>query len=179
MIDRDKVTELGAPREGTCVSLYAPMHRAGAPTRENPIRFKNRIQEAERYLGEEGWEPKAIEELLAPAKARIDDNDFWQHQEDGLAMFLADGEFHEALLPVEPPELTVIAPRFHLKPLLPIVTENQTFWVLVTSLNDVRLFRATRYGIEQAELPEDTATSLGEFDKYEAFEKSGHFETMQ
>lgn len=179
MIDRDKVHELGAPREGTCVSLYAPMHRAGAPTRENPIRFKNRIQEAERYLGEEGWGPKAIDELLAPARERIDDNDFWQHQEDGLAMFLADGEFHEALLPVEPPELTVIAPRFHLKPLLPIVTENQTFWVLVVSLNHVRLFRATRYGIEQAELPQDTATSLEEFDKYEAFEKSGHFETMQ
>lgn len=179
MIDRDKVTELGAPREGTCVSLYAPMHRAGAPTRENPIRFKNRIQEAERYLGEEGWDAKDIDELLAPAKQRLDDNDFWQHQETGLAMFLADGEFHEVLLPLEPPELTVIAPRFHLKPLLPIVTENQTFWVLVVSLNEVRLFRATRYGIEQVELPEETATSMAEFDEYDDFEKSGHFETMQ
>lgn len=179
MIDREKILELGEEREGTCVSLYAPMHRAGAPTRENPIRFKNRIQAAERYLGDQGWEPKAIEELLAPAVERIEDYGFWQNQQDGLAMFLADGEFHEALLPLEPPELTVIAPRFHLKPLLPIITENNRFWVLVTSLNEVKLYHATRYGIEEAELPEDTPTSIQEFDKYEAFEKSGHFETMQ
>lgn len=179
MIDRDKINELGAPRQGTCVSLYAPMHRVGAPTRENPIRFKNRIQEAERYLAEDGWEPKAIEELLAPAVERIENYDFWQNQEDGLAMFLAEGEYHEALLPLEPPELTVIAPRFHLKPLLPIITENSQFWVLVTSLHEIRLFRATRYGIERAELPEDTPTSIQEFDEYEAFEKSTHVENMQ
>ena len=179
MIDRDKILELGATRDSTCVSLYAPMHRAGAPTRENPIRFKTRLQDAERYLRDDGWEPEAIDELLAPAKERIDDYEFWQHQEDGLAFFLADGEFHEALLPVEPPELTVVAPRFHVKPLMPIITENNRFWTLVVSLNQVRLFRATRYGIEQAELPDDTPTSLQEFDKYDDFEKSGHFETVQ
>ena len=179
MIDRDKILELGATRDSTCVSLYAPMHRAGAPTRENPIRFKTRLQAAERYLSDDGWEPEAIDELLAPAKERIDDYEFWQHQEDGIAFFLADGEFHEALLPVEPPELTVVAPRFHVKPLMPIITENNRFWALVVSLQNVRLFRATRYGIDEAELPDDTPTSMEEFDKYEAFEKSGHFETVQ
>lgn len=179
MIDFEKVRSLGEPREGTCVSLYAPMERAGAPTRENPIRFKNRIQEAERWLGEEGWNAQRIDEFLAPAKERLEDYDFWQNQNDGLAMFLAEGEFHEILLPVRPPELTVVAPRFHLKPILPVVTENATFWVLVTSLNQIRLFRATRYGIEEADLPEDTPKSLQEFTKYDDYEKSGHFLTVR
>ena len=179
MIDLEKVRELGEPRDGTCISLYAPMHRAGAPTRENPIRFKNRIQEAERWLGEDGWEESAIDAILAPARERVDDYDFWQHQEDGLAMFLADGEFHEAVLPVDPPELTVIAPRFHLKPLIPVVTQNHTFWALAASLNAIRLFRGTRYGIEEVELPEDTPTSIEEFTQYDDFEKSGHFQTVK
>jgi hypothetical protein len=71
-----------------CVSIYMPTYKAGPETRQNPIRFKNMMKQAEAQL----QELDASLNLLQPA-LELDNNDFWQHQDEGLAIFAAEGFF--------------------------------------------------------------------------------------
>lgn len=170
-LSRDELKKLSVQHEGPAVSFYFRTFEAGADTRKNPIRFKNHVQETERRLEREGWGERDVGEFLAPAYRYLDDYDFWQHQQQGLAMFIADGESHVYRLPMEVPELTIIGRRFHLKPLLPLLTGDGRFHILAASLNEVKLFEATRDSISEVEL-EDMPTSLEEALKFDDPEKS-------
>lgn len=179
MIDRDDLVHLSQPKEGVAVSLYLPTERAGKPTRENPIRFKNRLAEARRLLAEGGWDDDAVSELLAPANALIDDYDFWQHQQEGLAVFVADGELERRQVPMTVPELTVVSHRYHLKPLMPLLAGGGPFWLLSVSLSEARLFRATRESLEAVALPDDTPESLDEALRFDEFIESTRQQTVR
>lgn len=162
MITRDDLVSLSEPRQGLAVSFYLPTQRAGKPTRENPIRMKNRIIEVRKQLDVRGWDQKEIDELLSPALTLLDDYDFWQHQKDGLALFMSEGEEHRLQVERDLPDLSVIGSRYHLKPLIPLLNEQQSFYVLAASLGKTRLFEVDRESARELELPEDTPRSLAQ-----------------
>lgn len=166
--DRNAIERLAAPSEQPAVSLYLPTHQAGPDTRENPIRYKNRLSDAEAQLAAAGWRQDDIDALLTPAR-ELDDYRFWQHQRQGLAVFVVGGERLVYRLPYAPPELTVVAPRAHLKPLLPLLTGDGRFFIIAMSLNRARLFEATRHNVSEMVLG-DMPTSLAEALKYDDFE---------
>ncbi len=168
---KDDLKTLSGRREGPAVSLYIPTHQAGADTRENHIRFKNGAREAERLLTEGGMDPKAAQALLGPAYSLVEDNDFWQHQKAGFAMFLTEGETQQYLAPRAFDELVVVSDRFHLKPLLPLLTDDGRFYVLASSLGNTRLFEASRDDVSEVDLG-DTPTTLDEALKYDDPEES-------
>jgi hypothetical protein len=159
--------------EGPAVSIYIPTHRAGPDTRENPIRFKNRLREAEEALQAQGLKGSEIEALLAPAQKLVDDYRFWQHQRKGLAMFLAPDFERRYRLPIEVDELALVGGRFHLKPLLPLLSGDGRFYVLVVSLNEVRLLEGTRFSVSEVPLDE-MPRSLAESMQFDVLQ--GHFE---
>lgn len=74
---------------GLCLSLFMPTHRAGRDTQQDPIRFKNLLQEAENRLRDFDLRTPEVQGLLEPARRRLDDSAFWRHQSDGLAVFLS------------------------------------------------------------------------------------------
>jgi len=155
-----------------CVSMYLPTHMAGADTRENAIRFKNRLQDAERQLQALGFDEDSAKDFLKDAYARVEDNTFWQHRQHGLAAFVSPEGFFEYDLPGNPKEFTVVASHAHVKPLLPYLTLDARFFVLAASLNRARLFEASRYYISEVTLPDDTPTSLAAALKYDDPETS-------
>ena len=171
-LTKEDLSTLNAPKSGPAVSLYAPMHQAGPDTRENHIRFKNRVQEAEAMLEQKGLGPREVAALLAPAVALIDDDDLWQHQYGGFAMFLSEGESHYYSLPTEFEGITVVSERYHLKPLLPLLTGDGRFHVLAVSLNKARLFAATHHGIQEVKLADDVPTSMAEALRFDDPEES-------
>jgi hypothetical protein len=138
------------------------MERAGKETRQNAIRLKNMLRETEDRLVNAGIEAANIEHLVEPIRALLSDTIFWQHQSDGLAIFRSAEMFRTYRAPLSFEELLVITDRFHIKPMLPIFTDNGHFYVLALSQNDVRLLQSTRYSADICELPEDTPTSLEE-----------------
>ena len=79
-----------APRLG--VSIFLPTHVRGAETRQAPIRLKNLAAEARDRLLMAGLQRAEADKLLAPALALVEDYEFWQHGNQGLALFLGDGE---------------------------------------------------------------------------------------
>lgn len=175
-VSRAELEALMQSRDGLCVSIYAPMIKAGAETQQNPIRFKNLLRRASEALEERGLAPRDAERFLAPAAELLDDSPFWQHQSSGLALFLAAGFFRHYRLPVEVRELAVVEDRFHLKPLLPMLSGDGRFYVLALSQNRVRLLEATRHSVRELDLG-DLPTSLNEAVGYEVEETHLQFHT--
>lgn len=163
LVRQEDLTDLLAPREGTCVSLFLPTHRLGAERQQDPARLRNLLREARAQLEARGEEEEAAEALLAPAAGLVDDADFWLHRGDGLALFVAPGFFRAFRLAVTLPEQVAVGESFLVRPLLPGLTPEDTLYVLALSLNQVRLLEVRALGsrrIEDPRLPKDMDSAL-------------------
>jgi hypothetical protein len=152
LLSKSELRTLLEHQDGWCVSIYMPTHRAGPDIQQDPIRLKNLLSEAEERLTEAGVRAAEARALLAPAQELADLSVFWRHQADGLAMFLSPTFFRVYRLPIDFEELAVVAPRFHVKPLLALLTTDGRFYILALSQNEVRLLQGTRYSVSQVDL---------------------------
>jgi hypothetical protein len=141
-----------------CVSLYLPTHRAGREQQQDPVRLKNLLAEAEVKLLANGLRRPKVQELMQPAEELLWNREFWQHQSDGLAIFLTSDFFVTYRLPSVFQELLVINKSFHTKPLYPLLNRVGKFYLLSISLNQIRLFQGTADTIGEIGLP--FATSM-------------------
>jgi len=176
LLSRDELRALIEHRPGPCVSLFAPTHRAGGETQQDPIRFKNLLKGAEDRLAASGLRSPEVRALLEPARALLADALFWQHQREGLAVFLAPGWSCHYRLPLAVPELVVVAERFHVKPLLALYAGDGPFYVLALSQNQVRLLAGTRHSVEAVPL-EGVPASLADALQREEAERGLQFHT--
>jgi hypothetical protein len=164
LLSRANVRELAEVSDGPCVSLFLPTHRSGPQTQQDPIRFKNLLRQAQERLTKNGLRSTEANKVLGPANPLLDDRSFWQHQSDGLAVFASRGMFRYFRLPLQFPELVVVTDRFHIKPLLSLLSGDGRFYVLALSQNRVRLFQGTRQSIGEMDLdsvPKNLAEALG------------------
>ena len=135
-----------------CVSLYMPTQRAGQEQQQNPIRLKNLLAEAEASLLANGVRRPEAQKLMLPAEELLWNREFWQHQGDGLAIFLTN-DFHKVYrLPIAFEESINTGNSFHIKPLLPSLGRGIRFYVLAVSLKNMRLFEANADTISEIEL---------------------------
>ena len=161
LLTRDELKDLAGNSRGLCTSLYLPTHRAGPEVQQDPIRLQNLLRGAERELVASGMrkeeadatnttflqrEKEEADDYLARARELLKDPMFWQHQEDGLAVFLAEGTLRTYRLPMAVRELGFVGDRWYLKPLLPLLIGDGRFFILALSQNRVRLFEGKREG---------------------------------
>lgn len=151
-LTRDELKTLIQKQKGLSVSIFMPTHRAGAETQQNPIRLRNLLRKAEDRLIAGGLRPQEAEELLAPAQGIFGNGFFWRSQQEGLAMFISSKVFRYYRLPFDFKELLVITDRFHIKPLLPMLSGDMRFYVLALSQNQVRLLQGTRQSVSEVDL---------------------------
>lgn len=148
--DLDSLIDHSAP---PCISLYVPMQRKGAETQQNPLLLKSAHKEAYEKLQERGMRRPDAESLLKPVEALIDDHDYLQNQEDGLAIFVdGDSGVRRYRLPIAFEQLVMVGDRFHIKPLLPFLAADGEFYVLALSHNEVRLLRGSHWRVSELEL---------------------------
>ncbi|HKK72976.1 MAG TPA: hypothetical protein VKA86_17380 [Candidatus Krumholzibacteria bacterium] len=175
---RDLIRALrDAPPRRWRVSLFMPTHRTGNQVRQDPIRFGNLVDEAERQIRacEDDGLPRAFEAMLRPARDLVGDQDFWNRQNGGLAVFLDPDGMEMIQVPDELTERCVVNERYHVKPLLPRLTGNAEYFVLTLSRNDVRLLGCTRDTVEvlpQGEIPSSLEEALGREVEHESLQ--GH-----
>ena len=158
------IEKLMSSHEGPCVSVFMPTHRGASESRQDQIRFKNLLREAEESLLQSGLRPPQVNELLEPAQRLLKDASFWKQQIDGLALFLCQDMFQYLRFPHRFEELVVITGRFHVKPLLPLFSGDKQFYLLALSQNQVRLFQGSRYTVAEIDLegvPDSLAESVG------------------
>lgn len=145
-------------------SIFLPTHVRGAEIRQDPIRLKNLAAEARDKLEVAGLSRAEADAFLAPALALVEDYGFWQHQDQGLALFLDGTEARHYRLPIPLAEQVVVGEGFHLKPLLPVLAADGAFHVLTITADAVRLYDASRFALSETasdDLPESLAELTG------------------
>jgi len=170
------VNTLNDARRRPCVSLFMPTHRTGRELRQDPIRLKNLLRDAEEQLVAGGLRTPEARELLRPAQQLLDESLFWAHMSDGLALFLGPEVHRRYRVPLPLEEQVAVADRFHVKPLLPLLTGDGHFFILGLSQKSVRLLEATRHSVDEIEL-ESMPTSLAEALRFDDLEKQLQFHT--
>lgn len=149
-----------------CVSIYMPTVRTGAEVQQNPIRLRNLLRSAEEQLKDVGLRAPDIAALLEPAHALLNDADFWRNVADGLAIFIGPGHESTFRLPISFTELVVVRHRFHIKPMLALLSGDGHFYVLALSQDQIRLLDGTRDSVNQIAL-EGVPASLAEALQYD------------
>jgi hypothetical protein len=161
LFTRDDLKTLLAEHPSPCISLFMPAHRGGA--QEDPIRWRKHLAEAEERLAKAGWRAAEVKELLAPGQRLLEDFTFWKNQSDGLAAFVAPQFLRLYRLPLAFKDLVVVASRFSVTPLLPLLSGNGRFFVLALSQKAVRLLQGTCHSVNEVDLkgvPRNLAEAL-------------------
>jgi hypothetical protein len=143
------------------VSIYLPTGRAGQEEKSR-IRAKNAVLLATRKLTKKyGLRSSQADQFLQPAIDLFSNQDFWQDQSDGLALFVGDGHFSFYTCPIDFRSQVYVQDSFYLRPLIPLVNEPPAqFYLLTLSRDDIRFFEATEYSITELELGEEVPSSL-------------------
>lgn len=160
---RKDLDELVRTDRQPAVSIYLPTHVAGREIRQDPIRLRNLVGQADKSLAD-GWPGIERAALLAPARALIDDESFWRHQEEGLALFLAPDFSRTHRLPAAVAEAVFVSGQFHILPLVPLIDSGQ-FWLLTLSAARTRLYQGTRQTLIEVtglDLPQGVGEVRGE-----------------
>jgi hypothetical protein len=152
ILNRAELEQLMRKEQQWCVSIYMPTHRTGTEAQQDPIRLKNLLREAEKHLSEQGVGTRAVQKMLEPASVLLQDPNFWQHQSDGLAIFLSSNRVRRYRLPLNFEELVVVTDHFHINPLLPLFTGDGQFYILALSQNEVRLLLGTRHSVSEVDI---------------------------
>lgn len=159
-----QVNELLAEHEPPCVSLYQPTHRSHPENQQDPIRYRNLLQEMEASLRKK-YPTKKFDVLLARFEALARDEDFWRHRTDALAILASADKFEVFELQRPVAELMVVADSFHLKPLLRIVQSADRYQILCLNREEARLYEGNRDALDPVDLGAMTSTmgaALGE-----------------
>ena len=152
ILTRAKLERLMRKEQQWCVSIYMPTHRTGREAQQDPIRLKNLLGEAEKRLSDQGVGTRDVQQMLEPAAKLLLDSDFWQHQSDGLAIFITSNRVRHYRLPLNFEEFVAVMDHFHVKPLLPLFTGDSQFYILALSQNEVRLLNGTRYSVSEVDI---------------------------
>lgn len=176
LIKKQDFIELIEHKDKVCVSIFMPAHPVGREMQQDPIRLRNLLTEAQTKLEESGMrQPDAIE-FLKPINELLDDEDFWQHQSEGLAIFRSSDLFRYYRLPILLDELVVVSKEFHTKPIMPLLAGDGQFYILAISMNQIRLFTGSRYTVHEIQ-PKDMPKNLAEILRFDDPESTLQFHT--
>ncbi len=149
---------LNATSQGPCISMFLPTHAAGRDGQQDALRLKNLAAAAERELVRMGVRSSEARDLLDPVRDLPNEASFWEKRSHGLAVFLSPDVFDRFRVPLELEESLAVNQRFQIKPLLPLLSSGDRFFVLALSQNRVRLLEGRRYSIHDVSvdgLPEN------------------------
>ncbi len=170
MIDNATLRQLAELGGETFVTVYLPTHLAGRDTREDPIRLRNLLDEAERLAEQRGERVEDVRNLIEPARKLEDDDLFWRHQANGLCLVLGNGQILGAdrmkviKLASSPEPVVAISDRVHVRPLIPETSNAGKFYVLGVAMHRVVLLEcfADRYReVDLYDVPKTIEDAVG------------------
>lgn len=170
ILTREELKMLAGTFTAPCVSIFLPMHTAGADIQADPIRLKNLLRQAEDRLRGEGLREREIGGLLEPIYDLFENNRlFWRSPSRGLAIFRSPELFRYYRLPLQFDELAAINSRFYLKPLLPLFSGNGRFYMLMLCHDRPRLLEGTSTELHELH-PEQMPSRLADLLAQETFQ---------
>ncbi|QYX57146.1 hypothetical protein K1T73_01655 [Roseovarius sp. SCSIO 43702] len=146
-LERDYEPVLLAEHEGPCISIYQPTHRTFPDRKQDPIRFGGLLREVEASLARQHAD-RETEAILRPLRELAEDDQFWNHTLDGIAVFATPDLFRVYDLQRAVTEKAIVADSFHTKPLMRILQSADRYHVLGLNRHEASLFEGNRYALD-------------------------------
>ncbi|MDR7129126.1 hypothetical protein J2X69_001461 [Algoriphagus sp. 4150] len=164
IFDRKKFVDLSQKSAQPYISIFVPSSRLSTDAyKQDKIHLKNQLAAVEKKLEKDyQLESEEINNLLQPGKELLNSSEFWKHNSDMIACFLSEGQVELLQVPIAIEEsMNFVGTKPFLLPLLPAITDNGHYYLLVLNLEKIHLYEATRNVIQEVILdPEKVATSF-------------------
>ncbi|MDA0244741.1 MAG: hypothetical protein OT477_15080 [Chloroflexi bacterium] len=145
--------------EPPCLTLYQPTHRRHPENQQDPIRFRNLIKLLEESL-QENYPDHKTQPLLEPFLDLAEDDSFWNHTLDGLAVLSANGLFRVYKLQRSVAELVVAADTFHTTPLLRLLQSSDRYQILGLNRHEIKFYEGNRDTLDEIALNPAIAATI-------------------
>ncbi len=165
--------ELASVSNDCCVSILMRTHRSGREVQQGPIRLKNLLKDASQKLKVAGHD----DSILNGLESKPNDNEFWQHQGDGLAIYLTPGDCRMFRLNRTVDEKVFVGESFFVQPLIRQSNSSGEYFVLSLSWDEAKLFRASGESlslIETAALPAKFEELVLPSEREESLQNTSH-----
>lgn len=159
-ITLQELKNLLAEQSSPSISLFIPTPRTGREQRQGRLILKQLLREARSNPLLERLDLEEQEMLLRPVKMLLDGHVPWEHPANGLAILRSLNTFRLYRLPYSPKTRAIVGGHFFLKPLLPLLSADEPFYILALSQKHVRFLSCTRYEEEKVPLPEAVPKNL-------------------
>lgn len=144
------------------ISIYLPIHPSSSDRSKDSLQLKNSLRAAEEKLVEGGCRPNQVEDLLGEARGLVEDRGFWEEGDAGVVLFIDENDMRTFRLPLSFEPRTVVADRFHVRPLVPLFMRDGRFAVLIVAQDHASLMMADRHGMAPVRV-RDMPVSVDEF----------------
>ena len=154
-----------ATRGDGCVSIYLETTPLTQKIDAVRTRLKQLTGDAVAQLTDGGAAKREVWPIEEQLHDLIDDEAFWRTQANSLALFITANSLRSYRLPSHLTETVQVADRFHLKPLLRVLSMPQHAFVLALAENEVRVIELLgnqpAQQIQVPNLPKDAASVAG------------------
>lgn len=171
VVNRETIEKLISETQDVNVTIFIPTHKKGEEGKQDSIRLKNIIQKTKNELIEKGWKENRVDELFKPVYTKTEENQFWLHQDKGLALYVNEKYFDFFKIPVSPKENFYISDNFLITPLLELQNHHNIYHVLLLSQSETKMFKVAPDKTTQVKF-ESVPTSMEEHLKYHVHERS-------
>jgi hypothetical protein len=146
-LTKDKFASLANYKSNCCVTIVLPTHASGAAVNEQAdvTSFKTALQQVALELKGKKMDEGKIQRMLKPGFDLLRSDSFWKQMASGIAVFIAEEQFQYLKMPITPKEEVIVNTSFHLGALLPLIMNNDYFYLLVLSKKQARLYRADAF----------------------------------
>lgn len=158
---REDLRELLAAEDGWRLSLFMPLARSGRDVRQAPILLKDLRARAAQALAARNAPQEAREEILAAVDQVLHGTETSIIQGEGLAIFSSAHFAASYLVPITPDASVTVDRRFRLDPILPLLFQDNRFYLLTLGVKSVALYEGDRGALREVSL-EGVPTSLQE-----------------
>lgn len=181
ILTKEQFEKLAKFDNNPCISIYMPTDRQGKDVlqEKDKIQLKSQWKKIYEKLKDMGLSQDKIDSIGKPIENLLDDGDFWRHQSDGLAIFLADGFMEKFTVPVNFESFTYIADHFYLKPLIPMFSGDTRFYLLQLQLDKVKLYEGDMYSIGEVDIKDLVPERLEDRVGYDYEEKHRKHKTQR
>jgi len=147
-----------------CVSIYLRTTPVTQETKAHRIELKNFAKQAIHQLQIAQKDKRAVVAVAEQLDDLVDDDEFWRFQANSLAIFVTPENARTFRVPNTLEPMVVVSDRFHVKPLLRVVSFPQACYVLALAQRSVRVVEVspdlptTPVAIDS--LPEDAGRAI-------------------
>ena len=146
-LNPNQLRQLANIKGEPCISLVMPTKISGKETRQGSIRLKNLLSKVEQQVDKRNQAANT----LAEVRELIDSEEFWQHQGEGLAIFVTPEQVRTCRLSHSVQEGIMIGSQPYLKPIIPSLANFANFALLALTWDDARLYRTENERLKTVE----------------------------